>query len=287
MLVFLTLCAVTGAQTRPHGYPSGEAHRAQQRTSNAGGRKTSAGPARRGVSKSTMAASNATTGPRGITSWPTGKRLVALTYDDGPNPKFTPRLLQILAQKQVKSTFYVLGEQVREFPSVLAATAQAGHEIGDHSYDHKQLTKLSAEGVGAELDKTAEAVTSVTGSRMNTMRPPYGSYNSAVYGICRQRGYEVILWDVDTSDWRRRSSQDIIETVLRETRDGSIILMHDRLQNSLEATPAIIDGLRQKGFEFVTVSELLAHPRLSKVSAASSAPLTTPSYSPEAYSHQP
>lgn len=223
-----------------------------------------------GYRKTTTVSEQPTSAPRTISSWPTGRKLVALTYDDGPNPKITPRLLELLHQKNAKGTFYLLGEQLREFPKTAAQIVASGDEVGNHTYDHKMLTGLSADGIRSELERTQDLLTSVAGHQVATMRPPGGAYNTRVREVADSMGYKVILWDVDTNDWRRPSTNSIIDNVLRNAHDGSIILMHDRYESTLTVTAAVIDGLRQRGFEFVTVSELVANER--QTSSAKSLP---------------
>ncbi|MBX7245331.1 MAG: polysaccharide deacetylase family protein [Candidatus Sumerlaeaceae bacterium] len=198
-----------------------------------------------------------------LSSWPTGKKLVALTYDDGPHPKFTPILLDMLAEKKVKATFFLLGQQIKEFPKVAARTVAEGHELANHTYDHKSLPSLSEDKIVQELTRTEDLLTSVAGQRGPLMRPPYGASNPKVREICRQLGYRVILWDIDTNDWRGRPTQHMKSNILTNAQDGSIILMHDRYQSSIDASAAVIDELRSRGFEFVTVSEMLSHPRIA------------------------
>lgn len=204
-----------------------------------------------------------------VTNWPTGKKQIALTYDDGPHPKITPKLLELLAKKKVKATFYLLGEQLREYPGIAQRIAEEGHELANHTTTHKQLSKLEASGIRSELSRTDEMLTSITGTRIATMRPPYGAQNERVRQVCADLGYKVVLWDVDTNDWRGRSSQTIIKTILDGTSDGSIILLHDRYQSTLDSTEHVVDALREKGYEFVTVSELLSQPKVAATTTAS------------------
>lgn len=219
----------------------------------------------------------ASTGPQAITSWPTGKKLVCLTYDDGPDP-VTPHLLEYLNENKVPATFYMLGERVKEYPHWVEQVVHSGDEIGNHTYDHKLLTKLGADAIRKELVSTQELLTSASDSApVPTMRPPYGGNNATVRSICSELGYKVVLWDVDTEDWRGRSTAQMINTILKGTSDGSIILMHDRLQRgqktlaestTLATTRAVVPELRSRGFTFVTVSQLLSNPRVSHVGSA-------------------
>lgn len=216
--------------------------------------------------------STSTTGGSYITNWPTGKKLVCLTYDDGPDP-LTPHLLDYLSENKVPATFYMLGERVKEYPHLVEKVVQGGHELGNHTYDHKLLTKMSAEGIRKELVSTQELLTSASeSSPVPTMRPPYGGQNATVRAICTELGYRVVLWDVDTEDWRGRSTAQMVNTILKTTGDGSIILMHDRLQRgqhkledstTLNTTKAVVAELRARGYTFVTVSQLLSNPRRS------------------------
>jgi peptidoglycan/xylan/chitin deacetylase (PgdA/CDA1 family) len=196
-----------------------------------------------------------------INSWPTGRKLVALTYDDGPHGRYTPMLMELLEAKKVPATFFLLGESVSANPKIAAQLAAAGFEVANHSYTHKEFTRISEDAVRRELVRTHDLITSVTGAPVRVMRPPYGSHNSRVRAICEDQGYKVIMWDVDTNDWRNRTAAQMVDYVLANTRDGSIILMHDRFQKSVDATAEVIDGLRAKGFEFASVSQLLSMPK--------------------------
>lgn len=194
-----------------------------------------------------------------ISRVPTTRKVVALTYDDGPFPQWTPRFLDVLKRKGVRGTFYVCGNMVASHPSIARRTVEEGHELGNHTWNHPSLNRISADAVRSQLNRTNQIIQQHNGGiPVATMRPPYGARNASVDEICRQLGLTVILWDVDTNDWRRRTAQQITETVLNQVRPGSIVLFHDRLQGSLDAQAPIIDGLRARGYEFVTVSELLA-----------------------------
>ncbi|MCX7717145.1 MAG: polysaccharide deacetylase family protein [Candidatus Sumerlaeaceae bacterium] len=219
-----------------------------------------------GLERATAAAE--TQGPKPITAWPTGRKLIALTYDDGPNPTVTPELVALLKRKQVKATFYLLGESLAGQMRTAALLQDPLFEVGNHTYSHKQLTKLDDASVERELTRTEALITSATGRRARTMRPPYGANNQRVVEVCERLGYKVILWDVDTNDWRKRTVDQIVQTIVSGTEDGSIILMHDRLPTTVPATERAIDALRARGFEFVTVSELLSLPRASRAGTA-------------------
>ncbi|PKO16028.1 hypothetical protein CVU37_11785 [candidate division BRC1 bacterium HGW-BRC1-1] len=203
---------------------------------------------------------NATEGT--VSSWPTGKKLIALTYDDGPNTKVTQPLMDLLESEGVPATFYLLGQTAKANPKLTAEIQRRGFEVGNHSWSHPQLTKLGVDGIKSQLQRANDAMTAPR--PVTTMRPPYGAHNATVRRVCSDMGFSVILWDVDTNDWRKgTTAEKIVKTVLEEAKDGSIILMHDRLPTTVPATRQIIAELKKRGYTFVTVSQLLAQPRLS------------------------
>ncbi|MCU0752635.1 MAG: polysaccharide deacetylase family protein [Akkermansiaceae bacterium] len=184
---------------------------------------------------------------------------VAMTFDDGPHPQNTPRLLDILRARNVKATFYVIGRSVDLYPQVVRRTVAEGHEIGNHSHTHRLLSKLGDTELRTEMARCRDAVGSAAGVRMRTMRPPYGGL------LQRQRelvysefGYPTILWAVDPLDWKRPGPSVVTSRILSGTTAGSIILAHDLHAPTVDAMPATIDGLLRRGFKFVTVSQLLA-----------------------------
>lgn len=195
---------------------------------------------------------------RVITEWGTGRKMVALTYDDGPNPEFTPRLIGLLREKDAKATFFVLGQQVARGENIIRAAVSEGHEIGCHTWSHKQLSKLSGQALNDEVMKGVEAIRNVTGRTPCLVRPPYGAQNKTVREFAKANNLYLINWSVDTNDWRSSTkAADIINEADKKAYDGCIILMHDRLERTIEATGQVIDILRAKGYRFVTVSQLL------------------------------
>ncbi|MFJ6415276.1 polysaccharide deacetylase family protein [Paeniglutamicibacter sp. NPDC091659] len=181
-------------------------------------------------------------------------KCVALTFDDGPGPK-TGQLLDALKQADAAATFFVVGTNAEVRPKVLARMVAEGHEIGNHTWNHRVLTSLAPDRVAKEIGSVTEVVEDATGSAPTLMRPPYGATNTTVK---KAAGAPVILWDVDTLDWKVRDAKRVVSNALRDTRPGSIVLMHDIHSSTVEAVPAILKGLRAKGYHFVTVSELLA-----------------------------
>ena len=184
---------------------------------------------------------------------------IAMTFDDGPAEKLTPKLLDFLAAHKMKATFFVVGECVAEFPEIVKRAAREGHEIANHSWSHPNLGKMSDDGVRRELQKTDDAIKAATGVRPTTMRPPYGSITARQkQWIYEEFGYRVIIWDVDPLDWKRPGPSVVRDRIVSQTQPGSIILAHDIHPPTIEAMPSTLEQLQAKGFKFVTVSELLA-----------------------------
>jgi peptidoglycan/xylan/chitin deacetylase (PgdA/CDA1 family) len=187
---------------------------------------------------------------------------VAMTFDDGPHPKLTPKLLDMLKERNIKATFFVIGKCVAEFPDIAKRIVDEGHEIANHSWSHPQLTKLSAPAFASEISQTSDAIEKATGIRPVTMRPPYGAINATLtkrlndeYGLC------VILWSVDPQDWKIRKSDHVSGHIIKNTVPGSIILAHDIHPSTIDAMPTALDALQSKGYKFLTVSELIAMDR--------------------------
>ena len=183
---------------------------------------------------------------------------IAMTFDDGPSAALTPKLPDLLAAHHIKATFFVIGENVAEHPEIVARAAREGHEIGNHSWSHPNLAKMSEEGVRSQLRRTDDAIKSATGVRPTLLRPPYGSITAREKRwIHDEFGYQIILWDVDPNDWKRPGPAVVRTRILKETRPGSIVLSHDIHPGTIEAMPSTFDALEAKGFKFVTVSELI------------------------------
>ena len=177
---------------------------------------------------------------------------VALTYDDGPSIH-TPRLLDALTAANAKATFFVLGRSVTAYPDALRREAAMGMAIGNHTWSHRDMRRLTQAESRTELGSTGDLVASLTGMRPTLMRPPYGAYDEQT----RTLGMPIIWWDVDTEDWRNRSAAVTTERALAAVRPGSIILMHDVHPTTVDAAPGLIAALRARGFVFVTVPEIL------------------------------
>lgn len=183
---------------------------------------------------------------------------VALTFDDGPHAVLTPQLLDILAQRHIHATFFVVGQMVQEHPEIVRRAMQEGHEIADHSWSHPNLAKMNDDAVKSEILRTREAIMAATGQPVTLFRPPYGSLTTLQrHWINKDLGFKIILWDVDPLDWKRPGSAVVAERIIKGTREGSIVLSHDIHAGTVAAMPETLDALIKKGFKFVTVSQLI------------------------------
>ena len=187
---------------------------------------------------------------------------VAMTFDDGPHPKFTPRLLDILKERGIKATFFVIGKCVAEYPDIAKRIVAEGHEIANHTWNHPQLPKLSPTALAAEITQTNDAIQQATGILPVTMRPPYGAINAGITKrLNEEYGLSVILWSVDPQDWKIRKADHVSSHIIKNAAPGAIILAHDIHASTIDAMPAALDALQAKGYKFVTVSELIAMDR--------------------------
>ncbi|MEO3870563.1 polysaccharide deacetylase family protein [Nonomuraea sp. B12E4] len=195
--------------------------------------------------------------------WPRSRRFdcarikcVALTFDDGPG-RYTGKLLDLLRKRDVRATFFVVGQMVAEDRGgrITRRIAEEGHELGNHSWSHPSLPGLPQEQVRRQLQRTQDIVQRLTGVRMRMMRPPYGATDDKVAAESRHAGLAQILWNVDTLDWLDRVASTVTKRAIKAT-PGSIILLHDIHGSTVDAVPETLDVLSKKGFTFVTVSEL-------------------------------
>lgn len=186
-------------------------------------------------------------------------RSVALTFDDGPSP-YTQRILDTLQRGKAKGTFFTLGNQLAEFPFPLQRAVAEGHAIGDHTWNHADLTKLSPSDVKSEITDQASGVQKAGIPRPRLFRPPYGAFNDETLRVARRAGMLTVLWTVDSNDYKATDPAAMADAVLAETRPGAIILMHDGGGNrtvTSKALPLIVRGLRKRGYKMVTVPQLL------------------------------
>lgn len=184
---------------------------------------------------------------------------VAITFDDGPHPQNTPRLLDILRARNIKATFYVIGRSVDLHPQIVRRTVAEGHEIGNHSHTHRLLSKLGDSELRMEMSRCQDAIGRAAGVRPRTMRPPYGGLTQRQRELVHAEfGYPTILWSVDPLDWKRPGPSVVTSRILSGASPGGIILGHDLHSQTVDAMPATLDGLLRRGYQFVTVSQLLA-----------------------------
>jgi peptidoglycan/xylan/chitin deacetylase (PgdA/CDA1 family) len=183
---------------------------------------------------------------------------VALTFDDGPYPGYTEKLLKILENENVKATFFLIGRHASEYPDLVRKISEKNHEIGAHTYTHQNIRKMSEKSLLAELEMTKRAIEKCSKKRVYLFRPPGGQLNKRALDTVRGAGYVTVLWTVLPKDHEPGIMRDdIIRTALRDTSDSGIILLHMGRQRTLDALPRIIWGLRMKGYRFTTVSELM------------------------------
>lgn len=180
--------------------------------------------------------------------------MIALTFDDGPYPKVTGHILDVLEKNGVCATFFVLGSRIEGHEDMLTRMDELGCEIGNHSFSHADLTRLSKADCQRELSDTDAEIRRVTGHEASVVRPPYGYYNKAVRSAADR---PLILWTVDTNDWRGKAPGEIADYVIQQAKEGSVILMHDQQTQTADAMEMIIPTLIEEGFRFVTVSELI------------------------------
>ena len=197
---------------------------------------------------------------------------IAITFDDGPHATLTPKLLDMLAARRLKATFFIIGQNGAEYPDIMKRIVREGHELANHSWSHPNLAKMSDDAVRAQMQKTDEVIQAAAGKRTTLMRPPYGSITPRQKEWINEAfGYKTIIWDVDPFDWRRPGAGVIRDRIVNQTQPGSIILVHDIHPGSIDAMPETFDQLMAKGFKFATVSELLA------MAKAGARPTSTPS----------
>ena len=182
------------------------------------------------------------------------KKVVALTFDDGPDGNTTPQALDILAKYKIKATFFVQGKNIAGNEAILKRMQAEGHEVGNHSWNHPVLTQLSFEDAKKQITDTESAITSVLGKSTKLMRPPYGAISD---DIRNSLDLSFIMWNVDSLDWKSKNESAILTEIQRQTTDGSIILLHDIHQTSVNSLPRVIEYLQGQGYSFVTVSEML------------------------------
>lgn len=200
----------------------------------------------------------------------TSRPVVALTFDDGPSRENTPRILEVLARYEVPATFFVLGRRAEAMPDLLTDIVQDGHELANHGFSHTSLRSLWKSQIRDEVCRTSAAIEGQTGLRPALFRPPFGRYAPSAIPLVGGLNMSFVLWSVDSHDWELDDPQVIASKVIDAAHPGSIVLLHDRESVTVHALPAIITGLRQRGFELVTVSNATGLDAYVDSSAASS-----------------
>lgn len=184
----------------------------------------------------------------------TEEKKIALTFDDGPSAAYTEILLDGLRERGVKASFFLIGEQAERYPEIVKRIDQEGHLIGNHTYHHVELTKINREKEKEEIETTTVLLEQITGKQISFIRPPFGAWR-------KENMEEVellpVLWDIDPLDWCSRNTGEIVRRVVTHAKENGIILLHDCYRSSVEAALQIIDILKEQGYQFVTVDELL------------------------------
>ncbi len=189
------------------------------------------------------------------------KPLVALTFDDGPHPVYTPQVLRILEEHGVTATFFVVGRNAKRHPELLRKIRSAGHSLGNHTFSHVKLTSVRNGVLREELERTREIILEETGVNTCLFRPPFGAFDARSLAELAIRRLEVVLWSVDSRDWVTTAAQEIRQNVESTSQAGSIILLHDVHPQTVEALPGIIQILKSRGYGFATIPEMIPAPQ--------------------------
>lgn len=192
----------------------------------------------------------------------TTDKIVAITFDDGPDPEYTPRVLELLAQYDAKATFFIIGQNAEKNPELVLRQYEEGHELANHTFTHPWTTSVPK--LDKELKQTNEIIFSITGFRPTLFRPVGGQYTDDMISTAVKNGFKVVMWSwhQDTEDWANPGVQKIVDTVLTGTKPGNVILFHDAggdRRQTLQALDKILPELKKQGYQFVTISELLEY----------------------------
>lgn len=187
------------------------------------------------------------------------KKMVALTFDDGPYTPVTERIIKTLEKYDGRGTFFVVGNRVDDYSEILKRTYEGGHQIGTHTWSHKNLKKSSAETVKTQVTKSMDAIKAVTGENPTLLRPPYGAVNKTVKQRVKDAGnLALVNWSVDSLDWKSKNAGKIVKAIMKDVKDGDIVLMHDLYESTAEAVEKLVPRLVEEGYQLVTVEELYA-----------------------------
>lgn len=188
------------------------------------------------------------------------KKLIALTFDDGPHPKETNQVLDVLKKYNIKATFFIAGKHANWYPKALVRASKEGHEIGNHTFNHPDISNLTKSQLEEEILKCEDILIKLTGKKPTLFRPPYGSYKQEELAlIAKKLKYKIVLWtSVDARDWENPGANVIVNKIINNVKNGDIILLHDyATNNTVEALDMLIPKMIEKGFKFVTVSEII------------------------------
>lgn len=186
------------------------------------------------------------------------RKTIALTFDDGPHPKTTPRLLRELDALDVKASFFVVGKMVDKYPWLARAEVAAGHDVGNHTYDHVNLNNLTEPQIESEYRAANDAIERATGTRPRFCRPPGGRFDSDAIRAAEDEGLWTVLWTDDPGDFARPDPKLLVDRIDRQMKSGGILLLHDGIPQTMDILPQLVKELRSRGYRFVTCSELLA-----------------------------
>lgn len=202
-----------------------------------------------------------------IHEFPVQRNLVAITFDDGPDPVYTPQVLEILGRHDARATFFVTGTRAAAFPDVTSRMAAQGHQVGSHGFRHQDYRRLTSQQFLEEIEKTEQVIQRLTGRTPTVFRPPYGEYNPYMVDLLESRGYHFVMWTWATNSndaTRHPKSEEIAQRIIGGVKPGSIILLHDHggdRRATVQAVDKVLAHLKQKGYQFVTLDTLLSSHR--------------------------
>ena len=205
-----------------------------------------------------------------IKNGPRNEKVIAITFDDGPHPKETNQILDILKEYDVKATFFVAGKHVEWYPDAVRRAVKEGHEIGNHTFSHPDIKAISKTQLEKELLKAENIIYDKTGQKTKLFRPPYGSYNKNIVELSKKHNYKIVLWStLDAKDWSTTSSNKIASVILDKVTNGDILVLHDygtiHPNPTVQALRIFIPEMKQRGYKFVTVSELINYKENKKI----------------------
>ena len=182
------------------------------------------------------------------------RKMVALTFDDGPHPVYTERLLDGLKKRNVKATFFLIGKSADKYPELVKRMAEEGHLIGNHTMDHVRLNHQTYEKALEQIRESNQVLSQITGQTPVYIRPPFGEWSKELQ---EEVDMTAVLWDVDPVDWKVKNTETVVKRILKNAQDGDIILLHDVYGTSVDAALEIVDQMQAEGYEFVTVDEII------------------------------